>query len=514
MTRQDDAPDWSVRDQQRAELEQAVVGTVLMNPHQYADVAEIIHPDMLRHPPARIVWDLLGRRITAGEPTDFLALQLALSDDDLKRIGGPAAFTLLANHSVGSALWHADRLRQHVVRDLVTGLLHGAITRVQQDDDIEAALEAITTTLTDLGDTAAESSTSDWAEVDLNPVLDGTHKPAQPTVGARNDGIGLFYPGRVNGIQGESEAGKSWVALICCLVEINRGCHVFYLDFEDSEEGIVGRLLLLGANPDDVREYFHYIRPATAPTTATVKALARRITGLNATLAVLDGVTEAMTMMGLELKENSDIAKFGRMLLRPLADTGAAVVSLDHVVKNNESRGRYSLGGVHKLNAVDGVQYMLEAVHPFGVNTEGRSRLRIAKDRPAQVRRHALPGGKNPMHWFADLVIVWRSDDFSEAYLYPPSQGSAELETVAETDERGREDLEIAERAQEVLSVLSASSTPLSTTNVVDRVLGRGSLTRKALERLVAEGRVARTVGPRKALLHSIPKQTEPGDGA
>ncbi|GHC27023.1 MULTISPECIES: DnaB-like helicase N-terminal domain-containing protein [Streptomyces rochei group] len=510
MTKHEEAPEWSVRDQQRLELEQAVVGTVLMNCGEYAEVAEIVHPDMLRHPQTRIVWDLLGRRLAAGEPTDFLALQLALPEEALKQAGGPAVFSLLANHSVGSALWHAERLRQHVIRDQVTGLLRGAITRVQQDDDVEAALEAVTTALTDLGDSTPEGGTSDWAEVDLNPVLDGTHKPAQPTVGARNDGIGLFYPGRVNGIQGESEAGKSWVALICCLVEMNRGCHVFYLDFEDSEEGIVGRLMLLGANPDDVRTYFHYIRPATAPTPATIKTLGRRITDLRATLAVLDGVTEAMTMMGLELKENSDIAKFGRTLLRPLADTGAAVVSLDHVVKNNESRGRYSLGGVHKLNAVDGVQYMLEAVHPFGVNTEGRSRLRIAKDRPAQIRRHALPGGKNPMHWFADLVIVWRSDDFSEAFLYPPSQGSAELATVAEKDDLAKEKAEIEERAQEVLRVLTEADTPLSKTSIEERVLGRGSVTRRAVEHLVADGRVIRTTGPRRATLHTVPK---PKDG-
>ncbi|MGA5339029.1 DnaB-like helicase N-terminal domain-containing protein [Streptomyces griseoincarnatus] len=509
MTRQEEAPEWSVRDQQRMELEQAVVGTVMMSPREYAEVAEIVHADMFRHPQTRIVWDLLGRRITAGEPTDFLALQLALPEADLKQIGGPVAFSLLASHSVGSALWHAERLRHHVIRDQVTGVLRGAITRVQQDDDVDAALDAVTTALTDLGTTAPQGGASDWAEVDLTAVLDGTHKPAQPTVGARNDGVGMFYPGRVNGIQGESEAGKSWVALICCLVEINRRNHVFYLDFEDSEEGIVGRLMLLGANPDDVRTYFHYIRPATAPTTATIKTLGRRITDLQATLAVLDGVTEAMTMMGLELKENSDIAKFGRTLLRPLADTGAAVVSLDHVVKSTESRGRYSLGGVHKLNAVDGVQYMLEAVHPFGVNTEGRSRLRIAKDRPAQVRRHALPGGKNPMHWFSDLVIVWRSDDFSEAFLYPPSQGSAEMETTAEADALAKEKTEIEERAVEVLRVLSRSDTPLSKKAIEERVLGRVGITRKAVERLVDEGRVIRATGARNAALHTIPKQAE-----
>ncbi|WP_158824634.1 DnaB-like helicase N-terminal domain-containing protein [Streptomyces sp. NRRL F-5527] len=201
MTRQEEAPEWSVRDQQRMELEQAVVGTVMMSPREYAEVAEIVHADMFRHPQTRIVWDLLGRRITAGEPTDFLALQLALPEADLKQIGGPVAFSLLASHSVGSALWHAERLRHHVIRDQITGVLRGAITRVQQDDDVDATLEAVTTALTDLGTAAPQGGASDWAEVDLTAVLDGTHKPAQPTVGARNDGVGMFYPGRVNGIQ-------------------------------------------------------------------------------------------------------------------------------------------------------------------------------------------------------------------------------------------------------------------------------------------------------------------------
>jgi len=505
VTRQEGERDWSAREEQRTQLEQAVVGTVLVDPRQYAEVAEVITADMLRYTPARITWDLLGRRIAAGEPTDYLALQLALPEDDLRRIGGPVGFSVLAGHSVGQALWHAERLRQHVIRETATGYLHGAISRIEQDDELDAALADVSASLTELGNATAEVPTSDWAEVDLSPVLDGTYKPVQPTVGARNDGIGLFYPGRVNGIQGESEAGKSWVALICCLVEINRHNHTFYLDFEDSEEGTVGRLLLLGAVPEDIRTYFHYIRPATAPTIATVKALARRISSLGASLAILDGVTEAMTMMGLELKENTEIAKFGRTFLRPLADTGAAVVSLDHVVKSTESRGRYALGGVHKLNAVDGVQYMLEAVHPFGVNSEGRSRLRVAKDRPAQVRRHALPGGKNPMHWFADLVITWRSDDFSEAYLYPPIQrddDTAEM-TVGEEKE-AREEAEIEERREKVRAALAKAGEPLTTNGITARVPGRPALTRAAIARLVDDGEIVTASGPRASVLHSL----------
>ncbi|MFE1249670.1 AAA family ATPase [Streptomyces sp. NPDC058766] len=439
MTEHDSAPPWGARDDERTSLERAVVGTALLNPQQFTDLAEIIDPGMLRHAPARLIWDLLSQRIAAGEPTDYVALQLAMPEEDLKRIGGPPVFSTLGQHSVGDARWHAEQLQQLHVRKQLAAQLRGALARVERDKDIDGALSVVS----DLDSYVTGSSTAptDWEDVDLGPVLDGSHKPLNATVGARDDGIGLFYPGRVNGIQGESEAGKSWVALICCLIETNRGNHVFYLDFEDSEDGVVDRLRLIGAAPETIRARFHYIRPGSAPTPGVVGAVARRVEQYRATLVVVDGVTEAMTLLGLELKENSEIAAFGRKFLRPLADTGAAVVSLDHVVKSSESRGRYALGGVHKLNAVNGVQYMLEAVRPFGVGTEGRSRLRIAKDRPAQVRKNALPGGRNPLHWFADLVLTSESDDFAEAHLYPPIQRPDDpAEMTAEEEKNAKEE--------------------------------------------------------------------------
>lgn len=515
MTEDDGAPQWDARDEERTGLERAVVGTALLNPKQFAGLAEIIHPGMLRHVPARLVWDMLAERIPADLPTDYVALQLAMPEEDLKRIGGPAVFSVLGQHSVGDAQWHAEELRKLTIREQLAAQLRGALARVERDKDVDGAIEVALGAVSDLENYASgpSTATADWDDVDLTAVLDGSHKPLLPTVGARDDGIGLFYPGRVNGIQGESEAGKSWVALISCLTEINRGNHVFYLDFEDSEEGVIGRLLLIGAVPETIRDRFHYVRPGTTPTPHLLRAFAARVREHQATLVVVDGVTEAMTLLGLELKENSEIARFGRILLRPLADTGAAVVSLDHVVKSSESRGRYALGGVHKLNGVDGVQYMLEAVHPFGINTEGRSRLRVAKDRPAQVRKNALPGGRNPMHWFADLVVKSESDDFAEAHLYPPIQRPDDpAEMTAEEEKEAQAEAEIAERAEVVLKVLAKATEPLSKKAVEDLVPGRGDTTRKALTRLVHEGRVVTTPGPRNATLHSLAQPA--GDAA
>ncbi|XQE79544.1 DNA primase [Streptomyces microflavus] len=336
-----------------------------------------------------------------------------------------------------------------------------------------------------------------WAAQDLRSVLDGTYTPPQPSVGRRDDGVGLFYPGRMNSVASESEAGKTWFALIACLQEINAGNHVLYLDFEDDAGGVVGRLLCLGALPPDILDRFHYVRPENqmGPVDAVdLEAVLQK----QPTLAIVDGVTEGMSLFGLELKDNTDIAKFGRMLLRPLMNSGAAVVTLDHVVKSAENRGRYSIGGVHKLNGLNGVMYILENRTPFGIGVTGKSTIRVAKDRPGQIRKNGLSHSSG-MHWYADLVVKSESQEYAEAHLYSPRV----------RDEEAREDDEDQKRIngikRKILDAIGKAREPLTGKGVEDRVVGKAADIRRALADLVDSGHVAACPGPRNATLHSIP---------
>lgn len=497
------------------EAERAVLGGMLLSREVIPEVCEILEGPEFYRPVHETIYRAVLALAARGEPVDPITVGDELRKaGDLTRIGGAAYLHQLVQSvpTAANAEYYAEAVRELAVRKRLADAADRAAALARSGEgDLADVLERVRGELaaaTETTRTGAGEATG-WEFADLSPVLDGTHKPLMPTVGARDDGIGLFYPGRVNGIQGESEAGKSWVALIAALFEINHGNHVVYLDFEDSEEGVVSRLLLIGGAASDIRERFHYVRPGATPTPAALRAFIGRIGELEPSLVVVDGVTEAMSLLGLELKENSEIAKFGRILLRPLADTGAAVVPLDHVVKSSESRGRYALGGVHKLNAVDGVQYMLEAVRPFGINTEGRSRLRIAKDRPAQVRKNALPGGRNPMHWFADLVVKSESDDFAEAHIYPPIQRADDpTEMTAEKEKEAKAEAEISERAEVVLKVLAKAAEPMSKNSIEDLVPGGRSTTRKALTRLVHEDRVEVTHGARNAVLHSLRKSS------
>jgi hypothetical protein len=313
-----------------------------------------------------------------------------------------------------------------------------------------------------------------WRPVDLTDVLEGTWQPPEPSVGRRSDGAGIFYAGKVHTVSSESEGGKTWFALSVAIDELLGGNHVLYLDFEDDEGGIVGRLLTLGANRETIRERFHYLRPEDPLGTGThLDDLTDILRSYRPTLAVLDGVTEALTVHGLNPNDNSDVAAFGRILPKRLAAAGCASVSLDHVTKSSENRGRYAIGAVHKLNGLDGAAYVLENRKPFGVGITGKSTVRIAKDRPGQLRKRALPSSGG-MFWAGDLVLTSHAEDFSEVEVVAPEERASE--GFRPTVYMGRIMAAIADHG------------PLSKRMLRTAVTGRAQTIDDALNRLILDG--------------------------
>lgn len=331
-----------------------------------------------------------------------------------------------------------------------------------------------------------------WTPRDIGPVLDGTWTAITPTIGRRDDGVPLLYPARTHSAAGETEAGKSWFAGLITVQELAAGRGVLYLDFEDDAEGVVSRLLAMGATNQQLRAHFAYIQPED-PVTAYTNAsdLMQAKADVNADSAFIDGVTEAMSMHGLNPLDNLDIAKFNNLLAKPLARAGLAVLSLDHVTKDPETRGRYSIGGVHKLNIVTGAAFSLQNRTPFGIGTTGKSTVRLAKDRIGQLRRHALPGsGQQP--WLADLVLNSHGEDFVEASMPAP---------ISRPD-----DFRPTVLMSKIAAAIDGAPTPLSQTDIEDRVRGKAQNVRSALAHLIDEGYVVVEPGPRNARLHRLVK--------
>lgn len=227
-----------------------------------------------------------------------------------------------------------------------------------------------------------------WEPIPLEPIVSGIMAGEivgpVPSLMQRDDGVALLYRGELHSIAAEPECGKSFVIQGETARLVSEGEDVVYLDFEDTPPSIVARLLALGAPAEALLSHLTLVHPEQALHPDALDAL---LAGRTPALAVIDGVTEAMGLLGLEIASNDDIGKFRARLARPLAATGAAVVEIDHVVKDRESRGRYAIGGQHKLAGV-AVAYSITPIQRPSRTRPGVLKLVVEKDRHGHVRAH------------------------------------------------------------------------------------------------------------------------------
>jgi hypothetical protein len=71
-----------------------------------------------------------------------------------------------------------------------------------------------------------------------------------------------------------------------------------------------------------------------------------------------------------------------------------AVVTIDHVPKNPDARGKGAIGGQHKRAGIDGIGLTFTVgAEPLARGRDGKARITIDKDRPGHVRAHAASRG-------------------------------------------------------------------------------------------------------------------------
>jgi len=334
---------------------------------------------------------------------------------------------------------------------------------------------------------------SSWVPLDLASYLDGTHVPETPTLLLRSDSAATIYPGRVHWLSGEPEALKSWLAMLAVAQVLHRGGRAVYIDLEDGPSGVTGRLLAMGVPAERLGPaHFAYLAPHEPLRFATREALAPVVEGTD--LLVIDACTESLALQQLSPKDDVDIASWLALLPRWATRLGPAVLVLDHVVKDTESRGRWATGSQHKLAGLDGVAFTLEAVTPGGKGMRGRSRLYVSKDRHGEVRPHTVPVAGNKQ-WLGDLIVD-STGAFADVVLHPPVEQTEEFRPTV-----------LMERVAQTMAKLAR---PVSTNEIEDRVKGRRGDIRKALACLVDDGFVQVHKGARGVNLHSLAKPYPP----
>lgn len=327
------------------------------------------------------------------------------------------------------------------------------------------------------GDEAATNLENSWRPVKLAPYIAGQFPEDPPAFLARTDGVCLFYAGRINGILGEAEAGKTWIALETVRQAVAKHLPVLYLDFEDTPSGIVKRLQLLGVPDADLDIYLTYICPDQRFTSVEAAILQQILDEQKPVLIFVDGVNAAMSLNGLDLMDNKDATEFSQLLLKPLARTGACVVTVDHLPKNNtESKG--GIGAQAKRAMITGCAIRATVIKPFGVGQHGELLLTVDKDRSGQVR------GKCRDSRTIGTALL---DSDEMMYRVGLSISPADTEAIR----RAAVDANFQRMLSEICDKLGKRDEPVSKNELETFTTGMAMKKREAIAWLVAEGYIA-----------------------
>ena len=313
-----------------------------------------------------------------------------------------------------------------------------------------------------------------WGRIDLTAHANGRYQPPAPTLMPRADGKCLLYPGLVHSIHGESESGKSWIAQAETARLIKAGEPVLYLDFESDPGSVVGRLIELGTPRQAILDLLDYRHPEVRPTAPAEIMEWQAMLSSRYTLAVIDGVTDALGIWGAKSIDNDQVAEWMRVFPKPLAAaTGAAVLMIDHVTKNAATQGRFAIGGQAKMAGLTGAAYTVDVREPLGRGLRGVLSIRVGKDRPGGVRGWALAARSKDRTQEVAWFILDATGRLTASLAAPPETGPQEFRPTV-----------LMERVSLFLEVNAGASGNA----IVKGVSGKTDAKHAAIKILAAEG--------------------------
>lgn len=477
--------DWDTPAPEDRQAERAVLGAMLHSARARDTALDLLVEDDLYTTPHRAIWAAITTLHLGGDPVDMVTVADRLDTRTLRAVGGTAYLHQLYADVVTpeDIAYHAAIVAEHAT----LRRLDQAATSIRADvaRGLPAAgiLDAARTGLAAVADRALPATTTahPWAPLDLTSVLDGTHTTPTATLMHRRDGKHLLYPAAVHSIAGEPGSGKSWAALLAAAQQLEQGTPVLYIDHEDRPASIVNRLTSLGVTRDQIARHLRYIRPENALDTTGWGHVAKAAGG--ALLAVIDGITEAMVLHGLETNSNDDAAAWLALIPNRLANLGLAVIQIDHVTKNADTRGRYAIGAQHKLAGITGAAYKLVVIKAMAKGAKGHAKLIVDKDKHGDIGPVGIT--------VADLHLDATDDTGTiRAWLDTPG---------LDHDDEGRfRPTVLMGRVSEFL----AAHPGASATAIRGGVRGKEKAVIEALECLIREGYVRLEENPRGGFWH------------
>lgn len=228
--------------------------------------------------------------------------------------------------------------------------------------------------------------------VDIAALLRGGGAPkAVPSVLTRTDGKCLFYRGKSNLLFGDPETAKTWIALAAGAEELHGGGRFVFIDMDhNGVDTTVERLTMMGVAHDVLADprRFLYVEPEDAPHLGKVIGYLEQ---WKPGVVLLDSVGELLPLMGLNSNSNDEVTTAFNATAGALAKAGAAVLLIDHLAKNADSRRLGPVGAYGKTRIFNGTMVRVFSVVQFTPGAGGVSSMWVHKDRPGAVRRETAP---------------------------------------------------------------------------------------------------------------------------
>lgn len=269
---------------------------------------------------------------------------------------------------------------------------------------------------------------------DVAGMLDGgLPDPPAPLIGHRSDGRALFYAGQLNLLFGDPESGKTFICLAAAVEALNLGHRVLVMDLDhNGPAATIDRLLMLGAPEGALADLdrFRYVEPEDAQHVMAVVASA---VAWRPVVVVVDSIGELLPVFGYSSNSPDEFTLINSRVLKPLAMAGAAVIGIDHLAKNTDSRVSGPTGTAAKKRAVGGVSIRVSCKDAFTPGRGGKASLTIHKDRHGGLRQYCPPpdGGEA----YAGTFILEAQDDGSTTWcIAAPALGDRAPDAVAAGD--------------------------------------------------------------------------------
>lgn len=497
-------PEWDnlpPEDQQAARAaERALLGTLLANPDLADKILPAIDPADFAAPVHETIWNAATILRERDQIPDIPALLDFLTGDRIftQAGGGRHLADLLTDAPTYiQPDQHAEIVRKGTVFRRADTLLATLRTARRASDETK-----LRDTLEKLGDLAHEGAATfgptnghrPTGLHDLSWILTGQPpEPIPPTYVVRTDGTALFYRGRVNGLFGDPESGKTWIAQIGIIEALQRGERAAMIDVDhNGADHTAARLLLLGARPEHLADpdRYRYYEPEDADELRNAVA---ELTAWRPAYVLLDSLGEMLPMLGAGSNDNDEISAALRTLCLPLARTNACVVHVDHLPKSHEARATgFAIGGTAKKRATDGGYIRVQSVTKPTPGGIGRSSLYIEKDRTGELRKTSGGG-------FAGTLTI----DSTQPHITTTRIGQEGSPMTP--DGKFRPTI-----IMEQISKFLEHNDQATGRDITSNIAGKNTTINTALQLLIEGGWVARTKGARGAWIHHLNSVYDP----